>query len=188
MALEDQHDTFMKQIMEKLLLLIPPNRPPPFPWVYDHPFYRFELTFTTNEPFNEYTFILGGNVGDDRNYESGTIAVLDVDEIRRGEIHGDVLDITRGEYNQIMGYIEDPVYKDHKIEADEDAYYDHNRGLNQNNETGYQNEQTIPNHGDQRVPTRGGDWHGWNQYSDYHNVPSITCTPEGYLFKNIVLS
>ena len=30
MALEDQHDTYMKQIMEKLLLLIPLDEPPPF--------------------------------------------------------------------------------------------------------------------------------------------------------------
>lgn len=156
--------------------------------MHRNPFYSFELTFTTNQPFNEYTFILGGNVGDDRNYESGTISVLDVDEISRGEIHEDVLDITQEQYVQIMGYLEDPVYKDHKIEADEGAYYDHNRGLNQNNETGYQNEQTIPNHRDQRVPTRGGDWHVWNQNSHNHNVPSISCTAEGYLFKNTVLS
>ena len=188
MALEGQDDTYMKHIMEKLLLLIPLNEPRPFPWAHRNPFYSFELTFTTNQSLNEYTITLEGKVGVDQNYESGTIDVLDVYEINRDiYIYEDVAHITQEQYVQIMGYLEDSVYEGHKIEAEENAYYDHNRGLNQNNETN-QNEQTIPNRGDQRVPTRGGDWHGRNQNYDNHNVPSITCTAEGYLFKTVALS
>jgi len=191
MALEGQDDTYMKHIMEKLLLLIPLNEPRPFPWAHRNPFYSFELTFTTNHSPDEYTITLEGKVGADQNYESGTIDVLDVYGISMGYFLENATDIDQREYDTIMGYLEDPVYKGHKIEADQNAYYDFVR-QNQNNETGYQNEETIPtvNLDDQRVPRAG--WLGRNEISDNHNVPEqhrfITCTPEGYLFKNIVLS
>ena len=67
-------DTYMTQIMEELLLLIPLNEPRPFPWAHRNPFYSFELTFTTNQSLNEYTITLEGKVGVDQNYESGTIS------------------------------------------------------------------------------------------------------------------
>lgn len=156
-----ENDTYMTQIMEELLLLIPPNEPRPFPWENDlHRFFRFELTFTKPDEDDEddkYTITLEGQVGDDRNYDSenGYIGVLDIfNEIEKWtEEQYFREDFTKTEYEQVLGFLQDAVYESHRIEGNEDEYYDFG----------------VLGEG------RGA-------------ATFITCTAEGYLFKTVALS
>lgn len=160
-----EFDTYMKQIMEKLLLLIPLNEPRPFPWENDlHPFFRFELTFTKpdedeyiDDVDDKYTITLEGQVGDDRNYDSenGYIGVLDIyDEIEKTTEEQYIRqDFTKEEYEKVLGYLEGAVYESHRIEGNEDEYHDF------------------------------GLFGGGRGAATF-----ITCTAEGYLFKTVALS
>ena len=158
-------DTYMTQIMEKLLLLIPLNEPRPFPWENDlHRFFRFKLTFTkpdededSGDEDDKYTITLKGQVGDDRNYDSenGYIGVLDIyDEIENMTVEQYIRqDFTKKEYEQVLGYLEGAVYESHRIEGNEDEYHDF-----------------------------------WALGEGGGAATFITCTAEGYLFKTVALS